>query len=336
MADVPALTSFLRSPATLRRLALASLIANIGIVGTGGAVRLTGSGLGCPTWPRCSDGSYTTTQALGTHGLIEFGNRTLTFVLGLLALLVLVAVLLRRDRSRAMTVGATAVLAGIPAQAVVGGLTVLTHLNPWVVACHFLVTMGVIAAAYLTWLACAEPRQGPDAAATAGAGAGRTGTGRTGTGTGPTATGSAAPLRQLAWLVVGVAAVTVVVGTVVTASGPHAGDEHAHRTGLDPATMTNVHSAAAFLLVGLTFAAWFTLRTAGAPLAARAGLVLLGVEAAQGAIGVVQSATHLPAILVGLHMVGSCLVWIAAIALLVEVRRTTAPSVEDSSLPAGV
>ena len=143
----------------------------------------------------------------------------------------------------------------------------------------------------------------------------------------------AASLRQLAWLLVVVTGVAVVAGTVVTASGPHAGDADARRTGLDPATVTHVHSASVFLLVGLTLAAWFALRAAGLPAANRAVLVLLGVEAGQGVIGVVQAATGLPVVLVGLHMLGSCLVWVASIALLTRVPRH--PAVPVAPAPAG-
>src|SRR5205823_13451944 len=142
----------------LRRLALASLVANVAIVVTGGAVRLTGSGLGCPTWPRCTPTSYVPTAAMGVHGVIEYGNRTLTGVLAGLAVACLVVAL--RVRLPGTVRYAALVLAGIPAQAVLGGITVLTDLNPWVVACHFLLSMAVVAAAYRLWRA-AGPQAGP-------------------------------------------------------------------------------------------------------------------------------------------------------------------------------
>src|ERR687889_2037797 len=116
-----------------RPLALASLIANTALVVTGAAVRLTGSGLGCPTWPRCTDGSYTTTAEMGVHGAIEFGNRLLTFVLAAIALACFVAALLHRPRRRSLVLLALAVGLGITGPGVVGGITVLTDLNPWVV-----------------------------------------------------------------------------------------------------------------------------------------------------------------------------------------------------------
>ena len=122
--------SWLREPAALRRLALASVVVNVGIVVTGGAVRLTGSGLGCPTWPRCSGDRLVPTDKLGVHGAIEFTNRTLTIVVGLTLLLTFAAAWIQR-RHRGL---AFIALLGIPAQAVLGGIVVLTDLNPWLVA----------------------------------------------------------------------------------------------------------------------------------------------------------------------------------------------------------
>src|SRR5262249_31188968 len=146
----------LRSQVTLRRAALASLVANVGLVITGGAVRLTGSGLGCPTWPRCTDTSYVATSAMGIHGEIEYGNRLLTGVLVAIALFGAICAVMQRPHRRRVTRLALAVLLSIPVQAVVGGVTVLTHLNPWVVAGHFLLTIGIIALAYAFWSATRE------------------------------------------------------------------------------------------------------------------------------------------------------------------------------------
>ena len=141
------LPAWTRAPGTLRRLALASVIANVVIVVTGGAVRLTGSGLGCPTWPSCTDRSLTPTRQYAVHGLIEFTNRQLTFVLVAVVLATLVAALLRRqERGLALLLAAS-----IPAQAVLGGITVLTKLNPWTVAAHFLLSIAIIAVAFLLW-----------------------------------------------------------------------------------------------------------------------------------------------------------------------------------------
>ena len=137
----------LRQTATLPRLAAASVIVNVLIVVTGGAVRLTGSGLGCPTFPSCGDGSLTPTRAFGAHGIIEFTNRQLTFVVvAVVGATLLAAILDKREIKLAALLAAS-----IPAQALLGGLTVLTHLNPWLVALHFLLSVAIIANAFTVW-----------------------------------------------------------------------------------------------------------------------------------------------------------------------------------------
>ena len=142
----------LQTYVALRRLALTSVVANVAIVITGGAVRLTNSGLGCPTWPRCTETTLTPTKAFAAHGVIEFTNRMLTFVLVAIALATWVVAMARRQERRLATVA----LLGIPAQAVLGGFTVLTHLNPWLVAAHFLLSMSIIAVTFLLWWAVAR------------------------------------------------------------------------------------------------------------------------------------------------------------------------------------
>jgi cytochrome c oxidase assembly protein subunit 15 len=270
-------------------------MANVGIVVTGGAVRLSGSGLGCPTWPSCTAASYVPTRELGIHGAIEFSNRMMTVLLGVVALACLIVAIARRPRRRSVTALAALVFGGIPAQAVLGGVTVLTKLNPWVVGCHFLLSMAMIAAAYALWVRTGEP------AAPAGV---------------PPA------LRRLAWVITGVSVAVLAVGTVVTGSGPHAGDSQARRTGLDPGQVSQLHSDLVLLLLGLSVALWFALRAVATPTSAvRATAALVLVELAQGALGIVQYATHLPRLAVGLHLAGACLVWIATLAVL----RSTAP-----------
>jgi cytochrome c oxidase assembly protein subunit 15 len=273
----------------LRLTALASLVANIGIVVTGGAVRLTGSGLGCPTWPKCTEDSLTTTRAMGVHGAIEFGNRTLTFVVALLAIAGFVLAWVARRQGevgRSQMRWALWAALSIPAQAAWGGLTVLTDLNPWIVGLHFMVSIGIIWAAFGFWRSTVD-------------GAVRD-----------------PVVGELRWLAGGVLAVVVgvlVIGTMVTGSGPHAGDESAKRNGLDPAQISQVHADLVFLLFGLAVAAWLALRAVRATYAARATLVLVAVLLAQGLIGFVQYFTDLPAVLVGLHMLGASLVWVAAL-----------------------
>jgi cytochrome c oxidase assembly protein subunit 15 len=297
---VDRIRALLGTPAALRRLALASIIANIGIVVTGGAVRLTGSGLGCPTWPRCTEDSYVTTPEMGIYGVIEFGNRLITFVVGLIALLGVVSAVLQYRRSRRTVLLAVAVLLQIPAQGIVGGITVLTDLNPWVVGCHFLVSMVIIGFTYALWrsaIADAAPLDRPTWSA-------------------PRA------LQHLGLAVLAVTAVTLFLGVVVTGSGPHAGDADARRNGLDPEAVTQLHADGVFLLIGLSLGVLFAVWAVDAPrVTRRAAVVLLVVELAQGLVGLVQYVTDLPRLLVAAHMAGSCAVLLAALAVYANLRR---------------
>ncbi|MFF0720770.1 heme A synthase [Verrucosispora sp. NA02020] len=300
------------STTLLRRLAYANIVANTVIVVTGGAVRLTASGLGCPTWPRCTDDSYTTTAEMGVHGVIEFGNRLLTFVLVLIAGAMLLAALAHRPRRRGVVPLALAVVLGIVAQAVIGGITVRTQLHPSVVGIHFVVSMALLLVAYALWRRVTEP-DGPKVPVVPSA------------------------LRTLTWLTVVVSAAVIVVGVAVTGSGPHAGDANAVRNGLDPQTISQVHADLVFLLIGLTVGLWLALRAVGAPArAVRAAGVLLAVELAQGVIGIVQYLTNLPVLLVGAHMLGSCLVWLSTLAVLwsIRERRPVDPAPDESAVPA--
>ncbi|MEU0552504.1 COX15/CtaA family protein [Dactylosporangium sp. NPDC006015] len=292
--------SLLDRPVVLRRAALASLVANIGIVCTGGLVRLTGSGLGCPTWPRCTEESYVTTQAMGHHGIIEFGNRTLTFALGLIAVVALAAAWRQRQRVPGLLAAGVWMMAGIAFQGVLGGITVRMALNPWTVMAHFLASMLLIALAYVFWHRTRDvpPRW-----------------------TAPRA------IRSAGIVITAVSAVVLVLGTVVTGSGPHSGDTKAARTGFDPATVSQLHGDAVFVLVGLTIALWFGLRALGAPLrVTRAAALLLAVELGQGIVGFVQYFTGLPWPVVLLHMLGACLVWTATLGLLLAVSPGRAPA----------
>ncbi|TFV59330.1 heme A synthase [Geodermatophilus sp. DF01-2] len=275
------------SPALVSRLALANAVANGAIVVTGGIVRLTGSGLGCPTFPKCTEDSLVTTPEMGGHGVIEFGNRLLTFVLAAVAIATVVAVW--RSNRRDLRPLAVLTFLGIPAQALLGGITVLTGLNPWTVAAHFLVSIVLIALATVLWLRSREPGVGQ-------------------------------PLlrRPLALLVAGIAAVTAVVlvlGTLVTGSGPHSGDVDADgvptgdRMGFDLQLISQLHADAVFLLVGLTVALLVALYATDSPgRVTRAARDLLVVQLAQGVVGYVQYFTDLPIALVLLHMLGAVLV----------------------------
>ncbi|QSB12888.1 heme A synthase [Natronosporangium hydrolyticum] len=278
------------SLALVRRLAFGSLLANIGIVITGGAVRLTGSGLGCPTWPRCTDDSWTSTAEMGIHGAVEFGNRLLTFVLSALAIGGLIAAWRLRPRQPRLLWPAAAVLLGVAIQGVIGGITVLTDLNPWIVGTHFMVSIVIIAIAYTFWRRAREHR--------------------------PAAPVTSAPLRTLASVIIVATLVLLTVGTVVTGSGPHAGDANVDRNGLDPETLSHLHANLSYLLLGLAGAAWLAVRAVDVGQhARRAAGLLVAVIVAQGTVGLVQYYTGLPEVLVGLHLLGSCLTWVAALDL---------------------
>jgi len=296
-------SSLSRSADLLRQVALASVIANVGIVITGGAVRLTDSGLGCPTWPRCTDDSYVADPAMGIHVMIEFGNRLLTFAIALVAIAGFVLALRQQPRRRRVVRLSVLAGLGIPAQAVIGGITVLTDLNPWIVACHFLASMAVIAAAYAFWRSTKETDDAPV----------------------PTVP---MPLRALAGLIVAASAAVLVVGTMVTGSGPHAGDADAKRNGLDPQSISQAHTDLVFLLVGLSVAIWFAFRAVGARDAAERAAWLIGIIAAQGLIGFVQYATQLPEFLVAAHMAGACAVWLATLATYFATRSRQNPIVD--------
>jgi cytochrome c oxidase assembly protein subunit 15 len=266
-----------RLRALLWPIALANLVVNIGIVVTGGAVRLTGSGLGCPTWPQCTKDSYVPHQALGLHGAIEFGNRMLTWVLVAVAVACVVAAWNRPGVVRRLAVG---IALGIPAQAVIGGITVLTKLNPWIVAGHLLVSMVMVG--LCVWL-IDELR-------------------------GPTRPRASALTTRLSWSVLAVGAVVLWLGTVVTGSGPHSGDEDSKRTGLDPRVVSHVHGYSVWLLVLLTIVLLVVAARRNERTLAFFASVLLIVELAQGLIGYVQYFTDLPEVLVAIHMLGAALV----------------------------
>ena len=286
------------APRVHRHILLANLVAQVGIILTGGLVRLTGSGLGCPTWPECVPGSYVPVreQEEGIHKVIEFGNRTLTGALAIIAVLAVWAVW-RWTPVRRLKVAAVTVLVGVAVQAVLGGITVLTELHPVTVAAHFLVSAGLVAAASYLWF-CRDERDG-----------------------------TPAPLvhdlvRRVAWVTCGVGAVVLTLGTVVTGSGPHSGDADAPaRFGFDPRTISWLHADAVMLFVGLVVAVWLATRLSSAPsrVSATWRTVLL-VTLAQGLIGYVQYLTDLPEALVLAHMLGASALVVALTAGLVALR----------------
>ncbi|WP_431045027.1 COX15/CtaA family protein [Streptomyces sp. P1-3] len=288
----------------VRQAALASVVMAVVIVVTGGAVRLTQSGLGCETWPKCTDDSLTPTSEMGVYGVIEFGNRMLTYVLCAVVGLVIVAARARTPVRTSLTRLGWVQFWIVMGNAVVGGVTVLTGLNPYIVSSHFLLSTTLLSVAVVTWQ-------------------------RTREGDAPARDLVSRPLRQLTGLLVAATAALIVIGTVVTGTGPHAGDaKKVDRIPLDWQEITQLHVDFVYIVVGLTVALWFALRAVDAPAAARRPVQeLFGVLLLQGVIGYVQYFTHLPEIVVGAHMLGSCLVWIAVLRVFLAQR-------ERAELPA--
>jgi cytochrome c oxidase assembly protein subunit 15 len=284
------------APATVRRLALTSLIANIGIVSTGGLVRLTNSGLGCPSWPDCSSGDLVPVRAVSSHKAIEFGNRALTTLLVIAVAAVFLAVWRSTPRRSGLLGWAWVTLLGVPAQILVGGVLIFTHLNPLAVAGHFLLSMVLIAAATVLWW---RTRESVDAEAT--------------------------PLppvvRRLGLATWGLTYAVFIVGTLVTGSGPHAGDATAKRLHLRPAAISQLHADLVMLLVGVAAALAVCVTAVGAgAVARRTTRVLIGVLVAQATVGFAQYFSGLPVPLVELHVTGAAVLAATATAVVLALH----------------
>jgi cytochrome c oxidase assembly protein subunit 15 len=272
------------------------------LVITGGAVRLTGSGLGCPTWPECSEGSFVpvSTQIEPEHQVwIEFGNRLLTFALLLVALAVVIEVL--KTRRKDLRLLAAGQVLGILAQGVLGGITVLTDLHPIPVAGHLLLSMILIAGAASLY----SRRSGPFIRTPI----------------------KSTPLRLISGAHIAIAFLVLILGTLVTGSGPHAGDAKAQRFDFDIRNITVLHTDAVIFLLGLTIA---YLVLPGVTIATKRAIVIfLGISLGQGAIGYIQYVTGVPEILVAFHLLGAVLFWVAAWRIRLSVVR--APKNERDS-----
>ena len=261
----------------------ASLVSQILIVVTGGIVRLTGSGLGCPTWPKCTDESFVTVPEMGIHGVIEFGNRLLTFVLALIALLTFITVLaLGKKLRRGLVMPALLLGLGIPAQAILGGITVLTDLNPWLVGAHFVLSAVLIALAALLVFRTLPPVHVPVTQAIFA---------------------TATPLAL-------VGALTILIGVLVTGAGPHSGDANSIRNGLDLELWQHFHSYPGYLMLLIALIQFGLIQKRDAALESRSyqwkvSALLVIVTVAQAVIGIVQSRLGVPAVLVTFHMLGA-------------------------------
>jgi cytochrome c oxidase assembly protein subunit 15 len=305
------------SPAMMRRIAIAGIVTSAGIIMTGAAVRLSQSGLGCPDWPQCTAHSLAASGTSGDpliHRWVEFGNRLVTVAIFLVAVLVCVAGWRFRDggrRRRDIVWLASAQPATIVVQAALGGIVVLTKLNPAWVSVHFLASMALVAAAVALYVRCGESRA-------------------------PSRPLVRPEVRLLGRVVVAVVALMLAAGTVVTGTGPLAGARSAPRYHLPLTGVTQLHADIGWLLAGLVVALALCLRLTDAPRrAGRLGTLLLVLVIAQGSIGYSQYFSGLPAGLVWVHVTGSVLIWITALLMLFSLRdRGTITGPETSAAAA--
>ena len=270
-----------------------TLIANIGITVTGALVRLTASGLGCPEWPLCTEDSLVNTPEMGIHGAIEFGNRVLTIVLLVVTVLVLVVLWRMRKERRDLWRFALVLLLGIPLQAVVGGISVWTDLNPYVVGLHFVLSIGMTIVATILVIRVVDVDR-------------------------------ISRLRDvpvLSWLVAAGTVLTLIVGILTTGSGPHAGDADAPRNGLDSELLQHLHSWPAY--VTLAIVAFASVRANG--ISRRWFIWLISAFAVQATLGIIQSRTGLPVPLVAMHVALAMIT--TAVATVAIYRSTTSGSI---------
>lgn len=285
---------------------MANLVGQVVIVVTGGIVRLTASGLGCSTWPQCEPGRFTPAlhEATSWHPAIEFGNRTITVLLAVLALATAWAVWPRRDRSPSYRWLGLVPILGVAVQAVVGGMTVLLDLHPGWVAVHFLISMGLITASTVLLV-------------------------RDGEGDGPPVWQVGERTRALCWALAPLLLVVVALGVVTTGAGPHSGDEEvAYRFALDPVQVSQVHAGAVWVYaLGVAALGVAVLRSAAPARVRQAAIGLAVVTAAQGAIGYAQYFFGLPQVLVATHMLGASLLVVAQTLAVLSLRTRQSRSV---------
>ena len=296
----------------VRFAAWASLISQILIIGTGGAVRLTASGLGCPTWPRCTEDSFVTTAEMGFHGIIEFGNRLLTFVLIIIAIVMFAFVLRMRTERPELFRLSLGLGLGIPGQAVIGGVTVLTDLNPYVVGLHYLLSAILVGfAAVLLYRVRSGPRRG--------------------------GWGVPGAVGALSASLLAVLGLSVVMGILTTGSGPHAGDAGAARNGLDSWLLQHFHAWPSYVVLGLvvtlTSLAWFA--GVGSQGFRRAITGSLVVTSIQIAVGLYQANYGLPVLAVGIHMVLAAVLVAFVVTTLLTLREPLTAEEAGQSRPRG-
>lgn len=338
----------------VKQTAWAVAIANIVLIISGGVVRLTGSGLGCDAWPRCtSDGSWTTTPEMGIHGMVEFGNRLLTFVLVAVTVIAFLAVLrvVFPERVSAgfffkkLFVGARAhesrysdlfnltllLLWGIPVQAVVGGISVWLRLNPWMITAHYMLSalMIMIAGIYLNrvyryfegtaaregLVPAAAPAHAPAQGADAGAPA------------------SAHLMRVLGWVGVVLVVALMFMGTVTTGTGPHAGDAETHRHAFNPVWVTRLHGSLVWIYCASVLGFFALWRSKGwAPIFGKSLTFVLVVLGYQAIVGYTQYFNGLPIWLVEMHLIGSGVFALAASSLFERQLVLSSPAAREKAV----
>lgn len=282
--------SFRLSPGAYQRITLVALIALAVIIISGGAVRLTGSGLGCTDWPTCEDNQIVAPNEY--HAMVEFGNRMFTGAVSIAVALAVLGSLVRVPRRRDLTRLSWGLVAGVFAQILIGGIVVRTELNTSAVSAHFLVSMVLVANAVVL-----HHRAGHDG------GAGRLAV----TGT----------IRVVTWAMIAQLAAVLFLGTIVTGTGPHGGDPDVTRLAFDIEAVTRLHGAAVVVLLALLGGNLMLMWRFDTPVGVRrAALVVLAVLLAQAAIGYIQYFNGVPVLLVAMHLLGATLAWIAALHLL--------------------
>jgi cytochrome c oxidase assembly protein subunit 15 len=290
------------SPAAYQRITLVAALLLAVIIVTGGAVRLTGSGLGCPDWPSCEPGSLTPHKASDVNAMVEFVNRMFTGLVSLAVVIAVLGSLLRVPRRRDLVWLSVGLVVGVFAQAVLGGLTVLFELQPQFVMAHFLVSLALLTNALVLYRRAGDPDGVPAQPTTAPV------------------------VRTLGRALLVVAAIVVTTGTIVTATGPHGGDEDAKRFAFDIRVVARIHGTSVIVFLVLVLATLWVLRRTHAPRDVQQRLgVLLVVTLAQAGIGYAQYLTGIPALLVGFHLAGATAVWSAVVWFYLGLSRHPAP-----------
>lgn len=300
------------SPRAFRRITLLALCAQVFIMVTGAAVRLTGSGLGCSDWPKCEQDQLV--APLEYHAMIEFLNRMITGLVSVAVIAAVLGSLLRVPRRRDLTWWSLGLVAGVIGQIVLGGLTVLFELHPPFVIAHFGLSIVLVWNSYVLFV-------------------------RAGQATGPALPAVAPVVRRLGRAIVALAAITLFTGTIVTGTGPHGGDETVERLSFDLVAVVRIHSLTVWTFLALTVVTLAMLRRRGAPrdVDLRAKVLVVAI-CVQGAIGYIQYFTDVPPALVLVHVLGSILVWLAALSfdLSLTVRPLERAEVGDERVPVGV